>query len=294
MSNWPTPGKLNCPSCGEPAETGSRFCGSCGSVLTPETDHLVATDRVDAPAEASFAKAEMPGEEQPSVSKWEALKQFERNQKALERSQREGQQGASISEALKQFKRNQRSAASYPLPRSEVRVLRAILVGQLLLLVSLFSPWWRYLGEFIGDDERDPIFSLLVASIFVLVLRFKTPVRPIWLFAAFGVISISGLAWVLNKVGDAEGLSLSIFGYCAVVGILVYVAASVTGFVIALRNDQRMLHSVLAVSKAGDFSVSGEHLKTCPDCAEEVKSAAHVCRFCGFRWKADTAEPATP
>ena len=30
-----------------------------------------------------------------------------------------------------------------------------------------------------------------------------------------------------------------------------------------------------------------EDTKTCPDCAEEVKAAARVCRFCGYRFAGD-------
>lgn len=36
-----------------------------------------------------------------------------------------------------------------------------------------------------------------------------------------------------------------------------------------------------------------EGTKTCPECAEEVKAAANVCRFCGHRFDA-TAKPTAP
>lgn len=34
-----------------------------------------------------------------------------------------------------------------------------------------------------------------------------------------------------------------------------------------------------------------EPTKTCPDCAEEVKAAARVCRFCGHEFISDLAGP---
>lgn len=38
---------------------------------------------------------------------------------------------------------------------------------------------------------------------------------------------------------------------------------------------------------SGLLSFGRERAKTCPDCAEKVKAAARVCRFCGYRFDAE-------
>jgi hypothetical protein len=55
---------------------------------------------------------------------------------------------------------------------------------------------------------------------------------------------------------------------------------------------------VLAVAFISCYAASARHrrramLKTCPDCAELVKVAARVCRYCGFRFNAATS-PGAP
>jgi hypothetical protein len=35
-------------------------------------------------------------------------------------------------------------------------------------------------------------------------------------------------------------------------------------------------------------------VKRCPDCAETVRAAARVCRYCGFRFESETGRPPRP
>ena len=36
--------------------------------------------------------------------------------------------------------------------------------------------------------------------------------------------------------------------------------------------------------------VASEPVKRCPDCAETIKAAANVCRFCGYRFETTSPE----
>jgi len=67
----------------------------------------------------------------------------------------------------------------------------------------------------------------------------------------------------------------------------------------ALREQLRALGATpLDEVETNDAAVSdfsaGEDTKVCPDCAEEVKAAARVCRFCRYRFDGGAAERASP
>jgi hypothetical protein len=264
MSNHLAHGRLDCPSCGEATEAGSRFCGACGAALWPGSGRLMGAVTSSAASQRSVPDTSMnvasssAGDEKPGgrVARWESLKQWDRDQRAAEKA-RFAAVKAADDVAGSDLGRSGNARPRYPFPRSEKRVLRAITAGQVLLLASLFTPWWRYRGEFLwGDDAKSTVFLVLLASVFVLIMRFKTPVRPMWLYGAFGAISILGL-FGFNKMPGGQGdLSLSVFGYFGVLGILVLTVASMTGLIVALRNDQRLLGSLLAASKPDDENLS--------------------------------------
>lgn len=56
---------------------------------------------------------------------------------------------------------------------------------------------------------------------------------------------------------------------------------------IALNNDIQVRSGALVqdVATASGVAMPGVSEKSCPDCAETVKAAARVCRYCGYRFE---------
>ena len=61
-------------------------------------------------------------------------------------------------------------------------------------------------------------------------------------------------------------------------------ALSLATYCAAARSNPKQRVSLWALSRARSGNAPPGEVKICPDCAEEVKAAARVCRFCGYRW----------
>ena len=66
-------------------------------------------------------------------------------------------------------------------------------------------------------------------------------------------------------------------------------ARSLATYCAAARSNPKQRFSLWTLSRTGSGNAPLAAVKTCPDCAEEVKAAARVCRFCGYRWPARDA-----
>jgi hypothetical protein len=61
-------------------------------------------------------------------------------------------------------------------------------------------------------------------------------------------------------------------------------ARSLAIYCAAARANPKQRFSLLTRSRNQSADTPLEEVKICPDCAEEVKAAARVCRFCGYRF----------
>ena len=61
-------------------------------------------------------------------------------------------------------------------------------------------------------------------------------------------------------------------------------ARSLATYCAAARSNPKQRLSLWTLSRTRSGNAPLGEVKVCPDCAEEVKAAARVCRFCGYRW----------
>lgn len=89
--------------------------------------------------------------------------------------------------------------------------------------------------------------------------------------------------WVLFSMFVADlGKSRNI-GYTSAL-ILSLLISPIIGLIIVLLSPKT--YQVEVVNTPTVKIQKTDNLKTCPDCAEEVKAAAKKCKHCGYRWSA--------
>ena len=86
----------------------------------------------------------------------------------------------------------------------------------------------------------------------------------------------------MSSVVGAQKGSPGIGVYLAGVGALLMI---IGGLELTRRRAPR---AESAASGDGDPTAEGD-TKTCPECAESVKAAARVCRYCGYRFDSETS-----
>jgi hypothetical protein len=130
---------------------------------------------------------------------------------------------------------------------------------RLVFLGALGVVWFVVLTVLVGRD----LFTNLRTS------------GPIWSgvlsFFFFGLVIYIGVEALIN--GSVSGLDLHSFSWLQVNGLFGIAVGLTIGFV-ALRSRYTA------------------QFKRCPDCCEDVREAAKVCKFCTFRWPAGGAAEA--
>lgn len=92
------------------------------------------------------------------------------------------------------------------------------------------------------------------------------------------VILLPVCLWFLFSMFVADLGKMRTIGYGPAF-ILSLLLSPIIGFIIVLLSPTEV--KVVVTNNSG----SDGPLKTCPDCAEEVKDAARKCKHCGYRWE---------
>jgi Uncharacterised protein family UPF0547 len=79
--------------------------------------------------------------------------------------------------------------------------------------------------------------------------------------------------------------------------LIIWIGLTLASASIAIRNGRSAFGWVVLTLITGPIALiallmmpTRSGLKTCPQCAEEVKEAANICRFCGFQFESEPEE----
>lgn len=91
------------------------------------------------------------------------------------------------------------------------------------------------------------------------------------------------ILWILFAMFVADLGKNRNIGYTSAL-LIALILSPLIGFLIVLLSPQKIkvetINTPVAVTEP-----SGK-LKSCPDCAEDVREAARKCKHCGYRWDA--------
>jgi len=164
----------------------------------------------------------------------------------------------------------------------------AIRIGLVLLMIQLYSCGFAYklMDKSVGQIG---LVLLLLTSVFWLrAFESKGPLRQPFLLGVLILCLVAvprwrGVAGLVDHGG--QGVSDMVrAGYW--LGLLLAWVVPTGGMIF-----KSQLFSSSAGDKGGQTggdSSDTPEMKSCPDCAEDVRAAARKCRFCGYRF--DSAE----
>jgi len=175
-------------------------------------------------------------------------------------------------------------------------------VGAALIVVALFVPFASFLGthfkilntaNFNRNTFQNVIEPLGVAGLVLLTLflPLKTDARRGALFA-FGAATVLFFISYALIGGVSTGVSFeatSLVGIAA--GGLLIVSGFFAGQTSATGQPQALAPMVAPTGMAAPPAAEPappSDTKVCPQCAEPVKAAAQVCRFCGHSFATDS------
>jgi len=154
---------------------------------------------------------------------------------------------------------------------------RVAMIGAVLIAVGSVLPWATASNVFgasvsISGTEGDGIITLVLGILVAVgaLVRQKEPGSRAWLSALFSLLAlgISGYDYTQIVISSAFA-SNDYVDASAGIGIYLVIIGGFLGLLALSPNPHEP---------------EVEQTKICPQCAETVKAAANVCRFCGHQF----------